>query len=130
MQSRPNVLSLFFTVRLVGVQSAIVTFPGHTDILAKTFFKHDKILLLAKKAQELVGKQTYLSNNNDSVLLHMSWTFLTYAFSVNSIQLVRQLIIKFDLSVTHLLLFKEGSTRNLLVLRFVLYPQSNILNMK
>ena len=40
-----NVLCLFFKVLLVSLQSAIVTFPGHTYFLANiVFFKPDKIL--------------------------------------------------------------------------------------
>ena len=46
----------FFLVPLVDLQSAIVTFPGHTHFLANiVYFKHDKILLLAKKEPELAG---------------------------------------------------------------------------
>ena len=51
-QSRPKMSCLFFTVPLVSLQSAIVTFPGHTHFLANTvFFKPDKILLMAKRAR-------------------------------------------------------------------------------
>ena len=35
-------------IQSVGIQSAIVTFPGHTHLLIKVVcFRHDKILLLA-----------------------------------------------------------------------------------
>ena len=37
-QSRPKMSCLFFTVPLVGLLSAIVTFPGHTHFLANIFF--------------------------------------------------------------------------------------------
>ena len=51
-QSRPKMSCLFFTVRLVDLQSAIVTFPGHTQFLAViVFFKPDKIFLMAKRAR-------------------------------------------------------------------------------
>ena len=39
--------------------------------------------------------------------------YLTYALSVTSIELGKQLIIKFYQSVSHSLLFKEGLTRTL-----------------
>ena len=42
------------------------------------------------------------------MLLHMLWTYLTYVFSVQGLQLVKQLIIKFDQSVIHSLLFKKA----------------------
>ena len=72
---------------------------------------------MAKRARTC--KKIYLSLNNGSVLLYMLWTYLTYAFIVKGIWLVKRLIIKFDQSVTRLLLLKEGLTRTLLVLIFV-----------
>ena len=54
----------------------------------------------------------------------MLWTYLTYAFSVKGIYLVKQLVIKFDQSVTHSLLLNEGLTGTLLVLRCVLCVNS------
>ena len=51
-QSRPKMSCLFFIVPLVGLQSAIVTFPGHTHFLANiVFFKPGKIFLMAKRAR-------------------------------------------------------------------------------
>ena len=51
-QSSPKMSCLFFIVSLIGLQSAIVTFPGHTHFLANiVFFKPDKILLMAKRAR-------------------------------------------------------------------------------
>ena len=83
-QSRPKMSCLFFTVRLVSLQSAIATFPGHTHLLANiVFFKPDNILLMANR------DRTYRKNifklKNGSVLLHMLWTYLTYTFSVKGI---------------------------------------------
>ena len=49
---RPKISCLFFTVPLVSLQSAFVTFPGHTHFLANiVLFKPDKILLMAKRAR-------------------------------------------------------------------------------
>ena len=61
MHSRPfNVLCLFFTVPLVSLQSAIVTFPGHTRFLENILFsKPDEILLMAKRARTC--RKIYLS---------------------------------------------------------------------
>ena len=51
-QSRPKMLCLFFIVPLVSLQSAIVTFAGHTHFLANIgLFKPNKILLMAKRAR-------------------------------------------------------------------------------
>ena len=48
-------------VPLVGLQSATVTFPGHTHFIANiVFFKHDKMLLIVKREPELARKK-YLS---------------------------------------------------------------------
>ena len=44
-------------VPLFDLQSVIVTFHGHSHFLANiVFFRHDKILLLAKKEQVVAGK--------------------------------------------------------------------------
>ena len=52
LQSRPKMSCLFFTVLMVSLQSAIVTFPGHTHFFASIiFFKPDKILLMANRAR-------------------------------------------------------------------------------
>ena len=77
-------MCLFLTVPLVGLQSGIVTFPGHIHFLSNiVYFKHVNILLLAKKEPELAGNTFKLKNG--SVLLRMLWTYLTYAFSVKGI---------------------------------------------
>ena len=84
MQSRPKMSCLFFTVLLVSLQSAIVTFPGHTHFLANiVFLKPDKILLMANRVRTC--RKNIFKLKNGSVLLHMLWTYLTYTFSVKGI---------------------------------------------
>ena len=83
-QSRPKMSCLFFTVPLISLQSAILTFPGHTHLLANiVFFKPDKIFLMAKRARTC--RKNIFKLKNGSVLLHIVWTYLTYTFSVKGI---------------------------------------------
>ena len=72
MQPRPKMFCVSSSWYLCLIYSDCDISWSFSLFSKHSFFRHDKILLLAKKGASC-RRKTYLSLNNDSVLLHMLW---------------------------------------------------------